>query len=220
MACRRGSQQMATPRTDCPSHEDRSVLSHATFPPSRSGKRVTLPAPPPLETARAPFDACCLSRANALFARQDAAADDPSAHLHATPTGPFPVDRGGRTSKPRGCRHLLCLPQRLTEFPRAARPEGSQRPCGRGPVPPLSARLPDGLRFLPPPLPAAASEPLAGHLPRGTATGLPRSAGVPAWVRPRLSAEGAPSAPGEFGTPGPDPVPFGPSVSAPCAGHQ
>ena len=37
------------------------------------------------------------------------------------------------------------------------------------------------------------------------------------WVRSRLSAGGASSAPEEFGAPGPDHVPFGPSVSASCA---
>src|SRR5262249_30934439 len=42
------------------------------------------------------------------------------------------------TSKRCRCRHLLGLLRRLAEFPRAARPEGSLRPCGRGmhPYPP------------------------------------------------------------------------------------
>jgi hypothetical protein len=44
--------------------------------------------------------------------------------------------------------------------------------------------------------------------------GLPRSVQVPAWVRFRLSAEGTPSAIGELGAPIPDPLPFGPSLSA------
>ena len=67
---------------------------------------------------------------------------------------------------------------------------------------PLSARLPGGLRFLPPPLPPAPSAGLAAGFPGGEATGWPRSADVPAWVRPRLDAGGTTSAPGEFGAPG------------------
>ena len=52
--------------------------------------------------------------------------------------------------------------------------------------------------------------------PAGETTGLPRSAAVTVWVRSRLSAGGAPSAPEEFGASGPDHVPFGPSVKASC----
>jgi hypothetical protein len=44
----------------------------------------------------------------------------------------------------------------------------------------------------------------------GRATGLPRSADVPGWVRSRRSAGGSPSAPGEFAAPGPGHVPFWP----------
>src|SRR5262245_43128392 len=51
----------------------------------------------------------------------------------------------------------------------------------------------------------------------GETTGLPRSAGVTVWGGSRLSAGGASAAPGEFGAPGPDHVPFGPSGSASCA---
>ena len=40
---------------------------------------------------------------------------------------------------------------------------------------------------------------------------------VTVWVRSCLSAGGASSAPGEFGAPGPDHVPFGPSLSASLA---
>jgi hypothetical protein len=41
-------------------------------------------------------------------------------------------------------------------------------------------------------------------------TGLPRSADVPGWVGSRLYAGGSPSAPEEFGAPGPGHVPFWP----------
>src|SRR5262245_9436603 len=80
---------------------------------------------------------------------------------------------------------------------------------------PLSTRLPHGLRFFLRPVPAGASQSLTWLLPRwGTPTGLPRSACLPAWGRSRLSADGAPSATGEFGAPAPAHIPFGPSVSS------
>src|SRR5262249_40357359 len=67
---------------------------------------------------------------------------------------------------------------------------------------PLSASLPGGLRFLPPPLPAAPPVGLAASSPHvREATGLPRSVAVAAWVRSCLSAGGATSAYGEFGAP-------------------
>jgi hypothetical protein len=128
--------------------------------------------------------------------------------------------RGGRTSKPDGCRHLLvpCVGwpgSRVTQDPREVCPFSGGVCCPQ--AQPLSARLLDGVRLFPRPLPAAASVSLTGHLPRGTATGLPRSVGIPEWVRSRLSAGGASSAWGEFGAPHLDPVPFGPSLSASLA---
>ena len=51
---------------------------------------------------------------------------------------------------------------------------------------PLSVPLQHGIRFLPPPLPAAPSARLAVRFPRfleaGRTTGLPRSADVPEWI--------------------------------------
>ena len=54
---------------------------------------------------------------------------------------------------------------------------------------PLSAPLQNGIRFLPPPLPAAPSARLAARVPwaplvcgAGRTTGLPRSADVPEWL--------------------------------------
>jgi hypothetical protein len=44
----------------------------------------------------------------------------------------------------------------------------------------------------------------------GKTTGLPRSADVPGWVRPRLYAGGSTSAPEEFGASGPGHMPFWP----------
>jgi hypothetical protein len=180
-----------------------------------------LPSPPPLETARAPFNACSLSLANAP--RRTRCVSTKPAHLHDTPPEPLLVAQGGRTSRRCRCRHLLCLRQRLAELSRAARPEGSLLPGGWGAVAhaqPLSAPLQSGVRFFPPLLPAAASRSLARPLPTGTATGLPRSAGVPRWVRPRLFAGGSTAASGKFGVPEPGHVPFGPSLSASLAGHN
>ena len=103
-----------------------------------SGKEVLSPAPPPLETARAPFDACSLSLTNAL--RRTRCFRPKRTHLHDTDPGPLPGARGDRTSKPCGRRQLLCLPQWLTGLPRAARPQGSRLPLGRDDVPtPLRA---------------------------------------------------------------------------------
>jgi hypothetical protein len=80
---------------------------------------------------------------------------------------------------------------------------------------PLSAPLQNGIRFLPPPLPAAPSAHLAVRFPSsplaygaGRTTGLPRSADVPQWQRPHLYAGGSPSAPQEFGACGPGHVPL------------
>ena len=97
---------------------------------------------------------------------------------------------------------------------------GVMSPVGSTPIHPITEW---------PSLPPASSY-LHNHPPSlrlgdsGTApeshTGLPRSADVPGWVRPRLFAEGAPSATGELGAPVPDPLPFGPSLSAPLACRQ
>src|SRR5947209_12399237 len=70
--------------------------------------------------------------------------------------------------------------------------------------------------YPPPPGLASRLASPAGR-PAGGTTGLPRSAGATVWVGSRLSAGGAAAAPGEFGAPGPDHVPFGPSDSASCA---
>jgi len=79
---------------------------------------------------------------------------------------------------------------------------------------PLSAPLQSGLRFLHLPLPAALSASLTVRLPVGRATGLPRSARVPAWGRSLLYTGGAPSATDDASPPVPGPSPFGPGVSA------
>ena len=78
----------------------------------------------------------------------------------------------------------------------------------------LSAPLQGGLRFLPPPLPAAPSPPLRLAFPHGRATGLPRSADVTERVRSCLWAGGTSSTAEEQRAPAPGHIPFGPSLSA------
>src|SRR5215510_5349665 len=73
------------------------------------------------------------------------------------------------------------------------------------------------LLLYPPPPGLALRFAFPAGRPAGETTGLPRSAGVTVWGGSRLSAGGASAAPGEFGAPGPDHVPFGPSDSASCA---
>src|SRR5262245_21438136 len=92
------------------------------------------------------------------------------------PVDGMPVDRiaGGCTSPvlycySGQCRHLPCLLSRLIRCSRDERPDGSLPACAWGDVPsrgqPLSERLPLGIRFLRPPLPAALSAFLAVSFP-------------------------------------------------------
>jgi hypothetical protein len=97
----------------------------------------------------------------------------------------------------------------VTEDPREVGPlsGGVMSPGGSTPIRPITGR-----RSLPPPSftrrPVGASR--ESLSPMGRATGLPRSVDVPGWGGPPLFAGGAASAPGEFGAPGPDHVPFWP----------
>ena len=94
------------------------------------------------------------------------------------------------TSQPEGSTPILPITERLSLSP----PSPTRRPIG-SPCGSLSL-----LR--------------QAQDARGRSTGLPRSMQVPAWVRFRLSAGGAPSAIDELGAPIPDPLPFGPSLFA------
>jgi len=90
---------------------------------------------------------------------------------------------------------------------------------------PLSARLPKRHSLVPSSHTRSLRSSPYGSLSRpeisaGRTTGLPRSAWVPEWVRSRLSAGGAMSASGEFETPEPGHLPFGPSLSASLACSQ
>src|SRR5262249_42180856 len=62
---------------------------------------------------------------------------------------------------------LLCPLRRFADGSRPPTSEGSRPACAWGDSESLSALLPGGIRFLPPPLPAAPSVGLATSLPRG-----------------------------------------------------
>src|SRR5262249_31389321 len=101
----------------------------------------------PLETARARFRACSSSLANAPCETRCVRTE--RTPLHDTHPEPFPVARGGRTSKRCRRRRLLCLLRRLVELSRAARPEGSRPAFAWGDVAPPSRPIP-GRHSLPP----------------------------------------------------------------------
>jgi hypothetical protein len=188
---------------------------------------VLSPAPPPLRTVQAPFDAYGSSigqrtytgtRSSALAFRTTCTLLRESQQRNRRK--PHQQER----CAPPTC--LLCFLKSVCSRFTYANTRGKSAGFRRGvmsrperPVAqPLSGPLQAGFRLLPPPLPAASSTPLAkAAFPDGETTGLPRSAAVTVWVRSRLSAGGATTAPEEFGASGPDHVPFGPSVSASCA---
>src|SRR5262249_38439619 len=107
----------------------------------------------------------------------------------------------------------------VTEHPREVSPLSRRGDLVRGRTHPLSDPLQIGLRFLPHPSSAAPSASFAVSLPlRGGQRGYFVHLLDPSGVRSCLSAGGAPSAPGELVAPGPDHVPFGPSLTASWAG--
>jgi hypothetical protein len=184
-----------------------------------------LPSPPPLRTGRAPFRCIRLKHDTT---RREARGEPPwpGGHLHDTRTEPTPeVLRWWQPhqQEPLRPRRHLCFAasRRLAALSRASTPEGSLLPCGQGniatPIRPITGRP-----SLPPPsctrCPLRSSYDFPCCRGHSRATGLPRSAGgTHGWFRSRLFAGGTPSAPEEFGTPGPDHVPFGPSLSASLA---
>jgi hypothetical protein len=139
------------------------------------------------------------------------------------PVDGVPVRRlvGSRTSKRCRRRHI-CLSPRVgsPKLSRDRRLEGSQHPCGWGDVAGWLNPYPSDYQpafacsLIPYPQPHRLTLRLAvlNNLGRlsGEATGLPRSLLVAVWVRSRLFAGGATSAPGDKITPGPDHVPFWP----------
>ena len=142
-------------------------------------------------------------------------------HLHDTGLGLTSGTRR-RPHQQASCRHLLCLPSQLFRRSRAETPR-EVSPLSRGVISPgaqpLSARLPDGIRFLPPPLPAVPSATtLRRAYPEGRTTGLPRSTDD---ITDGLGSASSPVArqrrQGKGDTPAPGHVPFGSSLSAPLA---
>jgi len=121
---------------------------------------------------------------------------------------------------------LLCPLRRLADGSRPPTPEGSLPACAWGdvatPIQPITDRpslapssftrcpIRSSYDFLC--CPRAAGQ-RAYHVPQVEPYG---------WFRSRLSAGGTPSAPGKFGIPGPDHMPFGPSLISqpPRGGHD
>ena len=195
-----------------------------------------MPAPPPLRTARAPFDACsssieqrpCEIRPGrlrrpttpltgrgcpiGLGVNLDVTAAEPATEMTSVAAAaPARIVTTPPTD-------LLCPLRRLADGSRPPTPEGSRPAFAWGdvatPIRPITGR---------PSLPPSSFT----RSPIGSSYGSPSLAGglrayhvasrKPAWVRSRLYAGGSSSAPGEFGAPGPGHVPFGPSLSAPLA---
>jgi hypothetical protein len=120
-------------------------------------------------------------------------------------------------------RHLLRLLKRFAELPRAARPEGSLPPCGWGDVATPIRPITDRPSLAPSSFTRCR---LDASYEAPTPKGRQRAYHVPQvyrrWVRSRFFAGGATTACGEFGTPQPDHLPFGPSPLSkpPRGGHD
>jgi hypothetical protein len=125
-----------------------------------SGKEAVSPSPPPLRTARASFPACRSSR---LTCRNAGRSEDPKAPALDCPLGLFPVDLvpgSARRATVVRCRWWPYRSDRvshgLSSFSSYST-RGKSAPFQVGSLHPrgvaLSLRLPEGLRFLPHPLP-------------------------------------------------------------------
>ena len=189
-----------------------------------SGKEVLSPAPPPLRTGRAPFNASgssieqrlCEIRPGSAPPAHDTPYETRSPHWPWGQPGRY-CDRAGYRRSAEAAPARRCRPRQICFAPRAGwlsvhvrRHPREVSSLSRGVMSqPLSDPLQAGLRFLPRPLPAAPSAHLAARLPSREDDGLTTlHRRNPAWVRPRLYAGGTSSAPGEFGAPGPGHVPF------------
>jgi len=187
----------------------------------RSGKEVLSPAPPPLRTGRASFPASGSSIGKRTLRH--------AARSHEERPSTLP-----RRSRQRNRRKLhqqeLCTPPTflhcfLKSVCQTLHVDQHQREvCRLSPWGNVALRLnPYPAHYRPAfacsliPYPPSRQLPLRVAFPCGEKTGLPRSVAVTVWVRSRLFAGGASTAPEEFGASGPDHVPFGPSVSASCA---
>jgi len=190
-----------------------------------------LPSPPPLRTARAPFNACSSS----IGQRTPDGTRSPALAWTATCTllwqSRLPKCFRWRQSHQQGplrSRRHLCVTAcagwltvhvrqhprevcRLSPWGDVATPLRSI--TERQSLPPSSStRYPVRSSYDSPCCPQTAGQ-RAYHVPQVE---------PPGWCRSRLSAGGTPSAPGEFGAPGPDHMPFGPSLISqpPRGGHD
>jgi hypothetical protein len=177
-----------------------------------SGKEVLSPAPPPLRTGRAPFNASGSSIEQRLCVARPGRLRRPTTPLtkRGLPIG-LGVNLDGTTTEPvtevRRRPHLralppesyrLCLPNRLAVGPHPPTPGGSQLAFARGdlatPIRPATGR-----RSLPPP--SFTRRPIGSPCGWPTLAGERRAYHVASressWVRPRLYAGGATSAPDE-----------------------
>ena len=190
-----------------------------------SGKEVLLPAPPPLRTVRAPFDAYS-SSISQRFLSERGCPIGLGVNLSVTATGPATELTSVVQAAPAEViatspTVLLCLLRRLADGSRPPTPEGS-RPAfawsdvatGSTPVRPITGRhsLPPSSFTRSPIDSPCGSSPLTGGLRAYHVASREH-----AWVRSRLDAGGSSSAPGKIGVPGPGHIPFGPSLSAPLA---
>ena len=155
-----------------------------------------MPPPPLLRTGRASFNASGASISKAPLT-------EPGSGLLVTtlPSRYWPDADTPAGGKPRQ-QSYLALPSTAL-FPKVGwsdslviRHPREVCPLSRGIMfQPLSVPLPHRFRLLPLPLPTPPSLGLAAFLPlAGSDMGLPRSLGVPEWVRSRRYAGGAPSA--------------------------
>jgi hypothetical protein len=190
-----------------------------------SGKEVLLPAPPPLRTVRAPFDAYS-SSIRQRFLPERGCPIGLGVNLSVIATGPATeltsvVQAAPAEVVATSPTVLLCLLRRLADGSRPPTPEGSgpafawsNLAIGSTPIRPITGR-----RSLPPS--SFTRSPIDSPCGSSSLAGGLRAYHVAsrehAWVRSRLDAGGSSSAPGEIGAPGPGHVPFGPSLSAPLA---
>ena len=190
-----------------------------------SGKEVLLPAPPPLRTVRAPFDAYS-SSIRQRFLPERGCPIGLGVNLSVIATGPATeltsvVQAAPAEVVATSPTVLLCLLRRLADGSRPPTPEGSgpafawsNLAIGSTPIRPITGRhsLPPSSFTRSPIDSPCGSSSLAGGLRAYHVASREH-----AWVRSRLDAGGSSSAPDEIGAPGPGHVPFGPSLSAPLA---
>jgi hypothetical protein len=200
-------------------------VSTTWLPPrhrSRSGKEVASPPPPPLRTVRAPFDA----HSSSIGQRTSYSTRLPALALKTTCTLLRESQQRNRRKLHQQEHYtpptfLLCFLKSVCPRFTYANTRGKSAGFRRGvillpkrnPYPPhYRAAFACSLLLYPLPPRLALRSAFPTGRPVGETTGLPRFAGVTVWGRSRLSAGGASTAPGEFGAPGPDHVPFGPSL--------